>query len=356
MANAAQLKALIDSHGSGDDSRFRAVAMQIAASAAKKGQQRLADQLRELIASIPRQSAEPRSLNVGPARAVPIVKPPANLDELIVASFPETRIADMVLPEAHRRTLQHLVAEFHDRDQLESHGLAPRRRILLAGPPGCGKTMTAAALAGQCKLPLVEIQLHCLMSRYLGETASRLFQIFDFMKDSPGVYLFDEFDAIGAVRNASGDVGEIRRVLNSLLQFIERYEGQGFIVAATNLPDMLDHALHRRFDVVLRYKMPQPGDARRLICNRLAAFDVNVSDWETVQQAAGSLCHAEIVKAAESAARRTVLESRSSVTTEDLTDCLTERSDAWSRSAPTTNVATQRNASPSPAGRNRTAD
>ncbi|WP_283434991.1 AAA family ATPase [Neorhodopirellula lusitana] len=345
MATATQIKALIDSYGSGDDARFRSVAMQIAASAAKKGQQRLADQLREMLETMPRQPVT--SPTVGRARAVPISKPPESLEELVVASYPNTKLADMVLADRHRQMLETLVKEYRDRDALEAHGLTPRRRLLLVGPPGCGKTMTAAALAGQCKLPLIEVQLHSLMSRYLGETATRLFQIFEVMGKSPGVYLFDEFDAIGAVRDASGDVGEVRRVLNSFLQFLERYDGQGFVVAATNLLSLLDHALHRRFDAIMHYALPEPGDAQNLIKNRLSAFKLSIDDWEAIEKASSGLSHADIVASAEAAARQIVLSGGKCIRIDNLLDCLTERSAVRSPMTSTCDAARQPTVTPS---------
>ncbi|WP_255712969.1 AAA family ATPase [Rhodopirellula halodulae] len=243
--------------------------------------------------------------------------------------------------------LETLVKEYRDRDALEAHGLTPRRRLLLVGPPGCGKTMTAAALAGQCKLPLIEVQLHSLMSRYLGETATRLFQIFEVMGQSPGVYLFDEFDAIGAVRDASGDVGEVRRVLNSFLQFLERYDGQGFVVAATNLLSLLDHALHRRFDAIMHYALPEPGDAQSLIENRLSAFKLSIDDWEAIEKASSGLSHADIVASAEAAARQIVLSGGKCIRIGNLLDCLTERSAVRSPMTSICDATRQRTVTPS---------
>ena len=185
------------------------------------------------------------------------------------------------------------------------------------------------------------------MSRYLGETATRLFQIFEVMGQSPGVYLFDEFDAIGAVRGASGDVGEVRRVLNSFLQFLERYDGQGFVVAATNLLSLLDHALHRRFDAIIHYALPEPGDAQNLIENRLSAFKLSIDDWEAVEKASSGLSHADIVASAEAAARHVVLSSGECIRIGDLLDCLAERSAVRSTMPAANDVARQRTAPPS---------
>jgi SpoVK/Ycf46/Vps4 family AAA+-type ATPase len=205
VATAEQLKALIRSHSASNEEQFRTVALQIAAHTAKLGNIRLADELRALIDECRR-----RETSTGTARSVPIARPSGELAGLVTASYPNTRLSDMVLPERVHRQIQEIVHQQRQRDRLRSHGLAPRRKLLLVGPPGCGKTMTAAALAGECQLPLMFVQLHSLITKYMGETAAKLHVVFDAMAETRGVYLFDEFDAIGAARTTGNDVGESR--------------------------------------------------------------------------------------------------------------------------------------------------
>ena len=330
MATADQIKALIGSHGSGDDARFRAVAMQIAAASAKRGRKKLAEELRDMIDAVPRPSP---SLRIGPARAVPIAAPPKELAGLVLPSFPKTRLSDMVLDPRTRGELERVVGEYRQRERLRQHGLEPRRRLLLVGPPGVGKTMTADALAGETGLPLMAVQLHALISKFMGETAVKLHAIFEAMEATRGVYFFDEFDAIGAVRGAANDVGEIRRVLNSFLGFLERHDADGLVVAATNLLPMLDEALFRRFDAVLRYGLPGEGEVEPLVRNRLSLFDTAAVDWKAVVGASAGLGHAEIVRAAEEAAKGAVLAGRTSISGADLLDALSERRGARPDSA-----------------------
>ena len=116
------------------------------------------------------------------------------------------------------------------------HGLSPRRKLLLVGPPGTGKTLTASVLAGELGLPLLEVRLDGLITRFMGETAAKLRQIFDATDQTRGVYFFDEFDAIGSERAIANDVGEIRRVLNSFLQMIEQDRSHSMVIAATTIP------------------------------------------------------------------------------------------------------------------------
>lgn len=131
-----------------------------------------------------------------------------------------------------------------------------RRKRLIEGKPGTGKTMTASVIASEVSLPLYTIQVDKLVNKFMGETSARLRQIFDSMETQQGLYLFDEFDAIGADRSLDNEVGEMRRILNSFLQFIEQDASDSIIIAATNNQKILDQALFRRFDDVLHYDLP----------------------------------------------------------------------------------------------------
>ncbi len=321
MATAEQLKALIRSYAHGDDSHFLSVATQIAAHAAKAGKEQLAEDLRRLVedAKKARISAPHRVV------PVPIAQPTGDLAGLVAASYPKIRLADMVLSDGIRQRLERVVIEDRQSTLLLSHSLAPRRKLLLIGPPGCGKSMTAAAIAGELHLPLLSVQFHALITKYMGETAAKLHQIFEAMTKTKGVYLFDEFDAIGAQRGTGNDVGEMRRVLNSFLLFLEQDQSESIIIAATNLVGVLDDALFRRFDDVIPYQPPTAGMSRELICNRLAMFEIAGLGWKRVLQAAGGHSHAEVVKACEDAAKQAVLNERRIIHTNDLVQAFNAR-------------------------------
>jgi SpoVK/Ycf46/Vps4 family AAA+-type ATPase len=232
----------------------------------------------------------------------------------------------MVLSESVRNSIVEVIAQYRQRDRLHMHGLAPKRKLLLVGPPGCGKTMTASALASECSLPLMFVELHGLITKYMGETAAKLHVVFNAMVEVRGVYLFDEFDAIGSTRSAKNDVGEIRRVLNSFLQFLERDESDSIVVAATNLVGLLDDALFRRFDDVISYEKPDTAMARKLVENRLSSFDVASLNWSGVTRAARGLSHAEITRACDDAAKEAVLADHRSIDTSSLVTALRVRS------------------------------
>jgi SpoVK/Ycf46/Vps4 family AAA+-type ATPase len=320
MATAEQIKALVRSYGARDDDQFVAVALQIAAQAARAGKEKLAKELQSLV-----DEAQSRQRVNPPTRNTPLARPMGELAGLVTASYPKVRLADMVLATETRDKLDKIVVEYRQGEKLRHHGLSPRRKLLLVGPPGCGKTMSASAVAAELGLPLLAVQLHALMSRYLGETAAKLHLVFDAMQRQRAVYLFDEFDAIGAHRSGGNDVGEVRRVLNSFLQFLELEDSDSVIIAATNFVQMLDEALFRRFDDVIQYALPTEAEREFLMRNRLSVFGVSGIDWPAVVAAANGLSHAEIARACDEAAKNAVLSDFANVTTGGLQSALTGR-------------------------------
>jgi SpoVK/Ycf46/Vps4 family AAA+-type ATPase len=318
VATADQIKALIKSHLREDDDRFLAVAMQVAAHAARQGHGRIAEDIRVLVdqAKTERKQA---------SRPVPIARPRGDLAALLSVFYPETRLGDMVLSEEIRLRLERILREQRGREKLQAHGLQPRRKILFIGPPGSGKTMTASALAGELHLPLYTLLLHGLITKFMGETAAKLRLVFDAVAENRGVYLFDEFDAIGGQRSAGNDVGEIRRVLNSFLQFLEQDESQSLIIGATNHPEALDAALFRRFDEVIEYTVPPKGLVRQVLQNKLATFEAEDLDWDAVSNAAEGLSYADVVRACEAAAKEAVLCDTLRVSTTSLMEALQDR-------------------------------
>lgn len=323
MANAEQVKALIRSHADGDDSRFYAIAMQVAAQAARHGHSRFAQELKGLI-----DEAKERAHALAPtdtSRPIPLAKPRGELSGLLSFSYPKSRLSDMSLDSELRGRLERTLLEQRERQRILEHGLTPMRKLLLVGPPGTGKTMTASVLAGELSLPLFAIQLHGLITKYLGETAAKLRLIFDAIDQTRGVYFFDEFDAVGGERAGRNDVGEIRRVLNSFLQFLEQDASDSLVIAATNHVELLDPALFRRFDLVLRYPLPDPEIAEKIMRGRLAMLDTSKVRWAELRDAAEGLSHADIAQSCDQAAKNAVLDRRKAISTIELALALAER-------------------------------
>jgi SpoVK/Ycf46/Vps4 family AAA+-type ATPase len=316
MSSSDQLKALLRAHIEGDEERFSAVAMQLAAHEARIGHGKLALELRDMI-----DKAKAREIN----RPVPLIQPRGELADLLQASYPKVRLADMVLDDAIKNRLYRLIREQRQVEKLRAHGLAPRKKLLLIGPPGTGKTLTASVLAGELSLPLFVVRLDSLMTKFMGETAAKLRLIFDAIRRTRAVYLFDEFDSIGGQRSLSNDVGEIRRVLNSFLQLIEQDVSDSLLIAATNHPDLLDHALFRRFDDVIRYTVPDEALIAQTLKAKLAGFKTRRLQWASLAHAAAGLSHGDITRACEDAIKDAILHDRPALETANVRATLEER-------------------------------
>jgi SpoVK/Ycf46/Vps4 family AAA+-type ATPase len=321
MASAEQLKALLKSHIDGDDAHFYAVAMQVAAHEAKLGHAKIAHELRSLIDEAKTQAGQVREGR----KAVPIAQPRGELSSLLSVSYPKLRLADMILNDTIQERLVRIIKEHRQISKIRSFGLAPRKKLLLFGPPGTGKTMSAAVLAGELGLPLFVVRLDSLITKFMGETAAKLRLIFEAIGQSRGVYLFDEFDSIGSQRGLSNDVGEIRRVLNSFLQLIEQDNSDSLLLAATNHPEILDHALFRRFDDVVEYDLPGQEQLISALQAKLAVFHKGKIDWKKVANTATGLSYADITRACEDAIKEAIIHDREKVFTNDIVKNLSER-------------------------------
>jgi len=323
MATADQVKALIRSHAEGDDTRFYSIAMQVAAHAARSGHGKFATELRDLVDQVKARNRAPEHQR-GP-KPVPLAQPRGELAGLLAVGYPKTRLADMALAPTLKERLERVLLEHHQRERIRAHGFAPVRKLLLVGPPGTGKTMSAAALAGELGLPLFSIQLDGLITKFMGETAAKLRLVFDAIQSTRGVYLFDEFDALGGERGSRNDVGEIRRVLNSFLQFLEQDDSASIVLGATNHVSLLDRALFRRFDAVLEYSLPSEDIATRVMRGRLALLDTRNIEWPAAAKAAEGLSHAEIAMACEQAAKNAILDHTTAVRGVELVAAFAER-------------------------------
>lgn len=315
MAGSGEhFKALVRSHASGDDEAFYSIALQVAAQAARQGHSRLAADLK---------TAVENSRTERPKKVTSIVQPRGDLSDLVIASHPTVSLKELVLPEDLAAQVRRILSEQRQRKQLLDHGFEPAHRLLFEGPPGTGKTMTAAVLAHELSLPLLTIRLDSLMSKFMGETASKLRVIFESAEVQRGVYLFDEFDALGGDR-AGNDVGEARRILNSFLVFLENSSSESLIIAATNHRSILDRALFRRFDMVLEYELPDATQASAVMRGRLGSLAKGVR-WPPLADDMVGLSHADLVRAAESAAKSVILTGGTKVTADDIRAALRSR-------------------------------
>lgn len=293
MATGEQIKALIKAHYEQDNDRFKTAALRIAASETRSGHTTLGREITAMVDASSRTKGNLINL--------------ANENNLFLVSFPETRLSDLIVSSEITDKINRVLTEYRQRKMLASFGLCCRRKLLLEGEPGTGKTMTASVIAAELGLPLFIVQTDKLITKYLGETSARLRQIFETIANNRAVYLFDEFDAIGADRGRDNEVGEMRRILNSFLQFIEADVSESIIIAATNNRQMLDQALFRRFDDVLHYELPTVDEVKRLVAICTGAYDPEFSIDEKTAAELSRLCQADITRLCEDAVKESLL-------------------------------------------------
>lgn len=309
------ITAMVQSHGSGDDSAFYAIALQVAAREARQGHHVLAGNIKKAV-DASRQSP-PRS------NVTKLPQSGGDLVGLVQVTHPSSTLSELVARPELTEQIKRVLAEQRQRETLIEYGFSPAHRLLLEGPPGTGKTMTAAIIARELSIPLFTVRLDGLLSKFMGETASKLRVIFDSVAEQRGVYLFDEIDALGGDRTGN-DVGEARRILNSFLMFLEQSSPQSIVIAATNHRQILDKALFRRFDAVLTYELPDSKQAAAVVRARLGSLGKGIK-WPALKAYADGLSHADLVKSAEDAAKRALMRNETAVTANDLINALQVR-------------------------------
>lgn len=296
MATADQIKSLIKAHNDSDNDKFKTVVLQIAAYEAKLNHETLARELKKL--------AE----KMGSVRDNMFQFSQIQKNPMLTMSVPRVRLTDLIVSDEIYSRLKRILHEYKNKNKLQSYGLSNRRKILIEGNPGTGKTFTASVIASELELPLYTVQMDKMVTKFMGETSTKLRQVFDSVEDTVGVYFFDEFDAIGADRNLDNEVGEMRRILNSFLQFLEQDASESIIIAATNNQELLDRALFRRFDDVLHYSMPTESEVQRLYQHKLSAFQRDFVPSAKLLEASLVLSHAEIIRVCEDAIKDSILD------------------------------------------------
>ena len=293
MATADQIKSLVKAYSSRDDEKFKTVVLQIAAQEAKLGHGSIAQELKKEAANIGRGST--------------VIRMSPNHSSMLDYSMPSVELTELIVNDSIITKVKRILMEYRNKRKLYNSGLTNRRKILLEGNPGTGKTMTASIIASELNLPLFTVQVDKLVTKFMGETSVRLRQIFESMAVDTGVYLFDEFDAIGADRSMDNEVGEMRRILNSFLQFLETDSSESIIIAATNNQKILDKALFRRFDDVIHYDLPDDDQIRRLFEFKLEGYTDNDICVPEVVEASRDLSHAELSLVCDDAIKESIL-------------------------------------------------
>lgn len=281
MATADQILSLIRNHLNNDDTQFRKVALQISAVEARSGHAIVARTIQELL--------NQKKTSLGTVRLVSKNK---DIDDLLLQVDTYDDMTSLVLSQELKEKLDRVIKEYLKKETLSKYGLANRRKLLLYGASGTGKTMTASALAKEFNLPFFVVRTEKVVTKFMGETGQKLGRIFDFINEVPAVYLFDEFDAIGSQRGMDNEVGEQRRILNTILQLLERDDSDSFIIAATNSIESIDKAMFRRFDDVIEYKLPDTE--QRLALLREYLYTAKDLDFSSAESLFDGMSHAEI--------------------------------------------------------------
>lgn len=315
MATSAQIKALINSHYTNDNDRFDTISLQLASHEAKSGHQSLAVGIKKIVDKSKNNRID-QKLNTKD-----IHFQNNSVDELLLYSRPHEKLKDLILPDERKEKIKKILSEYYHQDKLKKHGLENRRKILLSGKPGTGKTMTASVLASELGLPLYIIQIDKMITKFMGETSTKLRHIFKLIESQRGVYFFDEFDSIGTDRSLENEVGEMRRVLNAFLQFLEGDSSNSLIITATNNISLLDRALFRRFDDIVYYDLPKENEIIELFKSNLKIFNVRFK-YENIVSHAMGLSHADIVRLCKDAIKETIIEDKKTISKELLLKCV----------------------------------
>lgn len=321
--NADLLKRCVRGLSEAGDGSLAPLCNKIVDDEKRKGHDKLAKQLESLVA----QAANKRTLKtmrpVSGRSARPTTRPGDSV--LFISRIEQERLRhEMVLDDAVEQRFLRVEKEYLARERLAKYGLQHARKVLLYGPPGCGKTMGAERLAWNIGLPLLKVKLDTLISSYFGESATNLRAVFEAAHNEPCVLFLDECDFIAKRREGSRDVGEVSRIVNTLLQLLEEYDAPGVLVAATNLDELLDPALFRRFDDVFEIHQPGRPEINRLLQMTLSAMKLDSHIcWSSLADNLMGSSAAMVVKIAQSAAKEVVLGAESVVRHDDLERAIT---------------------------------
>lgn len=318
---------LIEAHSSSSEDAFKIALNNLADDEDKKGNATTASLLRNAYTydkkRSPAYNASPLSeMSFSTQSVVPMPKDKDSTLDLLEVLTPKIKLSDVALPEKTVQVLKQVVAEQKSVEQLADRGVVPANRLLFCGPPGCGKTLTANALAGELDMPIAYVKLDGLVSSYLGQTGTNIRKIFDFVKNKRIMLFLDEFDAIAKKRDDSNELGELKRVVTTLLQNMDAMPSNVFLVAATNHHHLLDPAIWRRFNSSILLELPNLEQRTQMInrfcSDKLSDYSI---DHKTLVILTDGMSGAEIQSFMLSLAKYCVLENKKgSVTQKEIAE------------------------------------
>jgi SpoVK/Ycf46/Vps4 family AAA+-type ATPase len=324
MATGDTLRRLLAAYAAADEGAFRSAAFRLIGEERQRNHRLLADDLERIVLSKPTVGA--RS-NRGSQLGGPLPTIPRDRDrglELIRVENPEVPWHRLILADRELRRLKRLVDEQRGEHLLAAAGMRPTRTVLFVGPPGTGKTLAARVLASDMGYPLYVVRFDAIVSSLLGETAANLARVFDFLESARGVVLFDEFDAVAKERADESEHGELKRVVNALLQLMDAYAGSSLLVAATNHEGLLDSAIWRRFETVIRFRLPSRQDRVLMLRRFLNGIEYEMPALESVATKTEGASGSDLERIATYAARTSALQSSRRVEAREFSAALDE--------------------------------
>ncbi|NOK64000.1 MAG: AAA+-type ATPase, SpoVK/Ycf46/Vps4 family [Chloroflexi bacterium AL-W] len=319
MANGKILRQLIKAGATGDSKAFRRFSEAIIEDERQKQHHLLANDLEQILYG---EHLQQVSGNVHSF----IPNPPLDKERglpLLDIRQPKRSLEEIILPELSMLALEELLEEHRRSDILRSYGMKASNKAIFYGPPGCGKTLAAEVVAFELDRPLAIVRLDALVSSFLGETAANLRKVFDFITENLMVVLFDEFDAIGKERDDQGEHGELRRVVNAVLQMMDAYQGRSLILAATNHEQILDAAIWRRFDEIIEFPLPSVEQIGYLLSLKLRGIrrQFDLDDKEVISLFSNN-SGADIERTVRRSIKRMILRDQEFLTIKDLKNAL----------------------------------
>lgn len=317
MASSKHLRQIFQSAKLGDKDSFQKVAEEIIQEEREKQHHLLANDLEEILYG-----------KVSKVMPFQILKEEIPLDKernlpLLTVQTATRSLTDIVLTEETISSVERILLENRKSEVLKSYGLKPIDKILFYGPPGCGKTITAEAIAFELELPFVVIRIDSIVSSFLGETSANLRKVFDYIHKNRMVVLFDEFDALGRERSDTSEHGEIKRVVNALLQMFDNYKGNSILIAATNHEATLDSAVWRRFEEVLEFNLPDNNQIKKLLEMKLRGVRRNFKkEIQLIAPYFKQMSHADIERIIRRAIKDMILQGREFLEDKDIDNSL----------------------------------
>lgn len=320
MAKGSYLKKLFQSFNEGDSDSFNDIANSIIEDERKKNHFQLADELQRILNTSPIKQNRKLENNFQQNYLHLLPKDKDSNFPLMDLKSSDILFEDVILDEKIESNLLEIIKENERIDILSAYGVKPRNKLLFCGPPGCGKTLSAQAIAGELDLPILYTRFDSIVSSYLGETASNLRKIFDFANQGSWILFFDEFDAIAKQRDSADEHGELKRVVNSFLQLLDNYNGNSIIIAATNHQKLLDPAIWRRFDEVVLFEKPKVDDIEKLLIKNIRRYPSESINLKIIAKELTGFSHSDIEKLCLNVIRNAIIENKPFISDIDFKD------------------------------------